>query len=291
MHDFDLRNMALRINDNFNFVNDFKASTTWITKFKRKYGICSRRVTTFVTKQHCKNSDALKAAADKFVTDTKQEMSSVPLDIVCNCDQSGFVKELHCPRSLAPIGVKRVQRVIQSGSAISHSYTIFPALFADGHLGEKLYVQLQEPNGQFPKSGHFLAQNLYVTAGRSHIMTKAHLLDWVTNCLFEPGSTKSIFLVVDSWTSFKDHSSMLQSVPPGSSLQIRNIPPGTTSMVQPLDLFFFRPFKQIMKRCTAHVMAHNIPFVLSKRDNILKLISLIYRQFCAGSIRALVQKL
>ena len=46
-------------------------------------------------------------------------------------------------------------------------------------------------------------------------------------------------LIVDSWTSFKDHASMQKNVPRKKALTIKNIPAGATPQVQPLDVFFF----------------------------------------------------
>lgn len=289
LHDVDIRNIALRINTQKTHVDGFKASGQWIQNFKRHAGICSRKITTFITKRNYRDQALVRASADDFVNDVKEELKSVSLSKVCNADQSGFLKELHTPRSLAPVGVKKVERIVQAVSATTHSYTIMPIVFADGHLADKLYIQLQEPNGRFPQRGHFRASNLYVTAGTSHIMTKQHLLDWVKNCVFEPSGQQSIYMIVDSWSSFTDHGSMQSVVPAGNQLEIRNIPPGATSLVQPLDLYFFRPFKQMVKRFTSHVQANDIPFVLYKRDNILKMISLVYGQFACGRFQRFLQ--
>lgn len=170
-------------------------------------------------------------------------MKARPNTLFCNADQSGFVKEMHGSRALAPLGVKNVERVVQSTSAISHSYTIMPLLYSNGTLGEKLFVVMQEPRGLFPRSGHFVASNLEVRAGHSHIMTKRHMVEWFESCVFGPTSPQSTFLLVDSWTSFKDTVTIQATVPANKELFVKNIPPGATSMIQPLDLFFFQPFK------------------------------------------------
>jgi hypothetical protein len=83
-------------------------------------------------------------------------------------------------RSLAPIGEKIVVRVVQSAASLTHSYTVMPLVFADGSMGDFLFVVLQEPGGKFPKTKRiFSASNLVVCAGTSHIMTKNHMKEWI----------------------------------------------------------------------------------------------------------------
>lgn len=217
--------------------------------------------------------------AKNFVDMVRTDMSNLPISCFFNADQSGFAKEMHSQRSLAPIGSKKVERLIQSSSAVSHSYTVLPLLCADGTLGEKLYIVLQEPNGLFPRSGHFNAHNLVVSPGRSHIMTKQHMAEFFEKCVFTPNASQTIYLVLDSWTSWKDHGYIKSLAPTGTDVTIRNIPPGCTGLIQPEDRYFFRLFKAVVKRITAHVQANDEDFICHQRDNILRLISVVYDQF------------
>lgn len=96
-------------------------------------------------------------------------MESKPLACFCNGDQSAFVRGMTTARSLVPVGVKKVERVVESRVAMTHSHTVFPLLHADGKLGEKLYVVPQEKDRAFPQRGHLKASNLVVRAATSHI--------------------------------------------------------------------------------------------------------------------------
>ncbi|GMS99472.1 hypothetical protein PENTCL1PPCAC_21647, partial [Pristionchus entomophagus] len=179
IHDVDLQIMALNINRANNYVTNFDASQSWVTRFKQKCRLGSRRVTKFVSKKNFVNDAKIKKEADEFVAGIKQEMKTRPLNTICNADQSGFLKELHSKRSLAPIGQKTVIRIVQSTASLTHSYTVMPLVFTDGSMGDYLFVVLQEPGGQFPKNkAIFNAPNLIVTAGTSHIMTKQHMKEW-----------------------------------------------------------------------------------------------------------------
>lgn len=233
--------------------------------------------------------ESVERNANDFVNDIRQLMNSIPLSAIVNADQSGVLKELHTARTLAATGCRTVECVVQSVSATTHSYTILPMISADGLLGSKLYVVLQEPHGQFPQQGHFTASNLVVDCHTSHMMTKELMMNWLTTCVLTENMPDRMLLIVDSWSSFKDHATIQSLAPRGKTLLIRNIPPGATSKIQPLDVYFFIVFKGYIKRFTNYVSSNQILLHLSKRDTILKMLSLIYNQFCAPQFRHFLQ--
>ncbi|GMT04707.1 hypothetical protein PENTCL1PPCAC_26881, partial [Pristionchus entomophagus] len=223
IHDVDLQIMALNINRANNYVTNFDASQSWVTRFKQKCRLGSRRVTKFVSKKNFVTDAKIKKEADEFVAGIKQEMKTRPLNTICNADQSGFLKELHSKRSLAPIGQKTVIRIVQS-------------------------------------------------------------------CVFTPSTPSSdLLILLDSWTSFRDKSAIDSSLPPGKLLNTRQIPAGATGICQPLDVFFFRPFKGLVRRIQTHAFKNYPEFVAFQRDNILKLISLSFRILRAPQFQPMIQ--
>jgi hypothetical protein len=154
---------------------------------------------------------------------------------------------------------------------------------------EELYVVLQEVNGHFPQQGHFTASNLVIDCHTSHMMTKRLMMNWLTACVFTPDMPHRMVLVVDSWSSFKDHAAIQSMVPNGKTLEIRNIPPGATSKIQPLDVYFFITFKGFMKRISGYVSSNELALLLYQRDNILEMLSLICNQFCAPRFQHFLQ--
>lgn len=92
-----------------NQVEQFKASQTWVSSFKKRYGIVSRKITTFVSKKAYKCRDEIELKAQQFVSLVREDMQTKPLAIFCNGDQSGFVKEMTTGRTLAPLGVKKAR--------------------------------------------------------------------------------------------------------------------------------------------------------------------------------------
>lgn len=200
----------------------------------------------------------------------------------------GFVKQMNSSRSLAPIGVRDVERVVQMVSSTTHSYTVMPIIFADGKLAPTLFVVLQEPKGRFPQNFVNTTNNLSVHCHTSHIMTKELMKVWLQE-IFNDDMPDNLLMLLDSWTSFKDHETIQSFVPEGKQLQIRNIPPGATSMIQPLDVFFFRMFKGFVRRIHAHVMACELDFKIHLRENLLRVLEVVYNQFCNPIFRPFLQ--
>ncbi|VDP40004.1 unnamed protein product [Heligmosomoides polygyrus] len=149
----------------------------------------------------------------------------------------------------------RVERIVESRVAMTHAYTVLLLFYAD-RFGEKL-------------------------ANTSHIMTKELMVDWMKSRVFHTRDIQEAYLIVDSWSSFRDIDSIKKTVPEGCQITVRNIPVGATSLIQPLDVFFFGPMKNVMERVRTCAMVSNVAFNMTQRDSTLKIISQIYRMFCA----------
>ncbi|CAJ0569228.1 unnamed protein product, partial [Mesorhabditis spiculigera] len=156
-----------------------------------------------------------------------------------------------------------------------------PTIYASGTLAKKLYINLQEPTGRFPAAGHFQADNLVVRCGKTHIMSKASMVEWVKECVADPNNPEIDVFLLDHWTGFLDHELFNSALPDGVEIEIINIPAGTTGIVQPLDLYFFCPVKAMIKRIHAYVITQSIDFTIFKRDHILMVISQVYWTICS----------
>ncbi|VDK54217.1 unnamed protein product, partial [Cylicostephanus goldi] len=150
--------------------------------------------------------------------------------------------------------------VLQNGVASSRkkldrlgsiSFTIMPTIYADGHIGKKLFVVMQEKSGSFPTS-FFRADNLELRARSSLIMDKKLLADWVKTCLFPAKNSPKVLLLVDSWASSKDQVTIVAAVPGGHQhLKIKSIPSDANARIQPLDYFFLQ-FRAMYERFSSH---------------------------------------
>ena len=82
---------------------------------------------------------------------------------------------------------------------------------------------------------------------------------------------------------------MTRLVPSGKQVTIRNIPPGATSIAQPLDVYFFRVFKDFVRRVHRHIAICSIRFTIAERSNILRILEVVWRQFCNPIFRPFLQ--
>ncbi|KAK6056731.1 tc5 transposase [Cooperia oncophora] len=205
-----IRQMAIRLNTDHNLIEGFKASKSWIASFVRECGLCSRRVTRFVTIRNIRQRKDVELEANSFVSRIREEMKRYHLSAFANADQTGINKEIVSKSALVRQGVR--------GWASSPPFTI---------------------------------------------------------------------LLVDSWAGFTDHTNVLSEVPQGKELRLMTIPAGATALCQPLDVYFFGLFKRYIRRIYDHVAHYHHGFTFG-RDNILKIVSQTYRQFCAPRFRPCV---
>ena len=78
--------MALCVNREHQFAADFKASEHWVKKFLKECGLCSRKVTSFVTVRNHRDRADVEAAVATFMDSVKKEMKRYPLSAFCNVD-------------------------------------------------------------------------------------------------------------------------------------------------------------------------------------------------------------
>lgn len=173
-------------------------------------------------------------------------------------------------------------------NALTHSYSIQPILNMNGDLVGRLLVNLQEPRGQF---GPIVAgqvtnySNLFVTCSKSGKLDEGLMRTWCQEILKEVldrTNTDRCVLYLDSWGGQKDASLFTLE---GKDINIKSIPPGTTSLIQPLDLHCFQMWKNFAKRMTR--ACGLIGYRIDRRDDVLRLQSLIYNQFQHPDFRAM----
>jgi hypothetical protein len=289
VHDADLKRWAIETAKNQQHQIIFKASNSWLRKFKKHYRVCGRKVTKFVSRNYCNELDDIEMTAMNFVHETKEKIMDYYEGNVYNSDQSGFNKEMHSGRSLAFKGQRKVLGTAQSASAMTHSYTIMPTISMSGELLSPLYIVLQEAGGVFGPlviQSMYKAPNLFVDATRSGKMGKKELVSWLKNGFF-PGSGEKNALLVDSWSTFSDRSAIISTIPDDKTLDIFQIPAKTTGIAQPLDVYGFRPYKHFVKKISDRVLLEQLDFNLFTRNNILKLQSFVHNQFCSPRYKSL----
>jgi hypothetical protein len=187
--------------------------------------------------------------------------------------------EIHSGRTLANQGQKLIEAEVQSISATTHTYTILPAVSADGQLLSPLFIVLKESTGTLGsrvRTNLFQAKNLYISATKSGKMTKELFQTWLKEVFF-PNTGSNSVLLLDSWTGHCPET--IQSfVPKGVKFKVEVIPQGTTSFIQPLDVYGFRIWKNFVRRFSDILILSDYEESLQNRNNILKLQSLAHNQ-------------
>ena len=83
-------------------------------------------------------------------------------------------------------GIKTVEAIVQSQSAITHSYTIMPTISASGQLLSPLYLVLKEASGSVGsrlEKTLFRPVNVFIAASKSGKLTTQHFQSWF-KCIF-----------------------------------------------------------------------------------------------------------
>lgn len=291
IHDTDVKRWALQKKRELQY-DAFKASDSWLLRFKQRNRIAIRAITHIVSKKAAENSELIKATGISFVESMKPLFPPNNLHMIFNTDQSGFKKELHTGATLSFIGVKRVEASVQSVNATTHSYTIMPLISADGILHSPMFLVHQESGDEFgPRVTTTMTRpaNLYVRCSKSGLMKKSLMDEWFLH-IFLQGEPTTKHLLCDSLSTYKNTSNIDALKPVDQNYELHSIPAGTTGFVQPLDVMFFRQWKSFAKKISDHVLMEDYDTQLFQRDNITTLQSLIHNQFSAPRFQPFVRQ-
>lgn len=269
----------------------FKASKSCLQRFKKKNKIVSRMITHKVGSRFVEDAAEIEMKADDFVTEVRrfiEDHNFTPEQII-NADQSRFAKELRSGRTLAIQGAKKIYGTVGSVAATTHSYMIMPVLVMDGTLLPHMYVLVSEPSGKFPANMTLNLPNVKAYASKSPNMTKRDLKVFLEEVLWpDLHGRNRILLLVDSWTANKDDALYNETVPEDVEFHKKLIPAKCTGLVQPADVFFFRPFKSMVRFITDTIVLSSTVKVW-QREQFLRIQSFVHFQFSANRFRQLIQ--
>ncbi|CAF0921229.1 unnamed protein product [Adineta steineri] len=286
VHDIDLRRWGHQKARELN-LHDFQASGGWLWKFKYRHGICSRRITKLVTKKVVENQEQINKSADDFVKATNKIIQLYAPNQIFNTDQLGIELEPHSDRTLTYSGEKSTWGSVRSLGAATHSYTIQPTITMDGCVLNPLYICLKEPSGRISenlKKKLFKAKNIIVTCSKSGKLTSSLVTYWLDKCLVPNLRSRTLFLL-DS-LPHQVNPTIYEGL---NNFDYRVIPPKTTAFIQPLDVYYNRQHKNIVRRMYDHVRLDGIDVNLSERNNLIKLQSLVHSQMCSKLFQPMVK--
>lgn len=281
----------------------FKASRSWLTRFKKKNGLSSRKVTKKISRARIANSDNIEESIRKFRRDYTEAARHFNPRLIINIDQTGINYEESTERVVGRTGARDMYLRVDSLSRNTHSFTAQPILTRDGRLIGNLTLCMQERTPDFgPMVERRVRElesrfgNVRILSSTSGKMSSQLVGNWVENvlaptidrelrriqevggveCSEEECSSdihaKDALLLADSWSGHRRVSTMAANV-----YQLV-IPPHTTDQIQPLDVGFFRQFKIFLRRIAIEaIIQENITSVAS-REGAINLMSLIYNQ-------------
>ncbi len=290
VHENDLRRWALKEALNLHY-SDFKASKWWIWKFKSLNRICSRKITKFVTSNYSKEAENILESANTFLETSKAILPNFRPDHIFNTDQSGFNYEMTSSRTLSFVGEKATTASVSSLHATTHSYTIQPIITLEGKLLSSLFICLQESGGKFGprvQQNMFQCPNVVVYCSKSGKMTKELVREWCEESLIPAISSKSL-LLLDSWSGHSDTENICSLFSQDKPCEILKIPPKTTSLIQPLDVYFFRQWKLFARKIYERVSLDRLEINLKDRNNIIKMHSLIHNQLSSPRFYTMIK--
>lgn len=172
-------------------------------------------------------------------------------------------------------------------------------------MHEKLFINLQEVDGKFGEkvvkdviNYSKIFKNLVIVCSSSGKLESKHVKIWFDECANKLVDGEILFLL-DSYGCHKSKKKELSKENLEESnvdqlLNIEIIPASTTSMIQPLDKYYFRQFKIVYRKIVSRQVQLNIKYPneykpVHLREIQLKLVSIVHQQFRAPSFRFMIK--
>ena len=232
-------------------MKDFEASDKWLLNFKRFHRISSRRITQLVTRKHVEGRKEIEQAVKRFVFEIDKIIEKYNPEEVLNSDQVGINLEVVGHRTLTYVGEQSTWGSVRSVINTSHSYTIQSTITLNRTVFGPLYACLKEPSGHLServKRNLFNPKNIILTCSKSGKLTSSLVTYWRDNCSIPNISLKALLLI----DSFPTHANpeIYRNL---TNFEYRIIPPKITSIIQPLDIYYNRQYKIMVRRIYDHV--------------------------------------
>jgi hypothetical protein len=200
----------------------------------------------------------------------------------------GIQLEMASGRTLAFQGEKKVEAVVQSKNATTHSLTVQPLISASGKLSTPVLTCFYEPNGppQCFKDDLKEYKNLKCFSSKSGKATKEIMKKWMKEDFLPVADSNSI-LLLDSWSGFNE-AKVLPDVQ-AKHISILTIPPKCTGKIQPCDVGFNRYFKAIYRTMQDKIRRLHPEFKIAQRTNIGRLLNQTVEQISAPRYASLIE--
>lgn len=199
---------------------------------------------------------------------------------IWNADQMGLQLEIPAGRKIMIRGTKKIIRPVQRIDTTIHSFTIHIQMKATGKLAPRLPVILYEPV-DLPKRLRKEIENypnLHLHSSESGRKGSEIAKQWMGDVFLNVVENDSI-LIIDSWSGYNQMMKMPEILV--KKLKIIQIPSGSSSKLQPIDVYFNRPFKDLIRRVLTKIRWQQNDYTLEHRKNVLNVLDMICFQCIA----------
>jgi hypothetical protein len=294
VHDIDLQAWSMQAAEICNFKN-FKASKSFIKRFKQENRIRSRKITQIVSRSHKETLKNIITNANNFKIRIRELIPSFQHDHIFNTDQCGFNIEIPPIRTLAHVGSRDIVAAVQCVNATTHSYTVQHCTTFNGFLLPRFLICLNEITGTFGprvleeiKELDRICPNAVIRCSRSGKLDK-FLVKTFYNEVLKPEVKENFLILLDSWKAQLDPKLFEEVFNNGIIPTVEQIPAHCTGMIQPLDVFYYRQLKYFIKRLYSTVYVNNLQFNLRSRNGIVRLQSLAHNQLSAPIFKEMIK--
>ncbi|XP_035708085.1 uncharacterized protein LOC118435775 isoform X1 [Folsomia candida] len=285
IHTIDIRRWALIKAKEYPGFN-FKACDTWISTFKRRNRISSRKVQKLVKRSTVKEMDQILQQTENFRHHIQPLLNIYEKENIWNTDQTGFKYEILSNRTLTWKGERTtIGTAFSPKNKVTHSYTVQYIIAYNGSILPQVYVCLQEIGGTFGpvvQRSIFTAPNLVIASSKSGKLSNTLVADFLDRMVVPHAEYNQILYILDNWTGqtnmqlyderFEDKETL--------DFNLKFVPEGCTDLCQPLDTYFHRQLKFIVKQFyyfdSLHCPHEQELSELCTRNGILKLQSLVH---------------
>jgi Tc5 transposase C-terminal domain/Tc5 transposase DNA-binding domain len=281
----------------------FKASQSWVTKFKKRHRISSRKITKLVSRREIREEEEILESARAFQSDILALSDKFNPDDIVNTDQCGWQYEPPSARTYTFKGEKQVFGCAESPkNKVTHSYTVQYVISMEGNIKGNVFVCLQEKGGKLgPKVKRVvesnLPKNVTITCSTSGKMSTS-LNEYFIEQQFVPNLKNNFVCIVDSWGGHNQIGSYEKFF--GKSLSrpaitLKIVPEKCTPIVQPLDTYFHRQLKYLGKEILAAlelfipISSLGVEHSTTTRMGVIKLQSLLHFQLIAPIFKPMIR--
>jgi DDE superfamily endonuclease/Tc5 transposase-like protein len=147
--------------------------------------------------------------------------------------------------------------------------------------------------GPIVEKNLFLAPNIIVKCSKSGKLTR-NLVEQFLEEAVQPKAKGDILYIIDKWSGHADEA-MYESrfMNDNTNMKVMLIPENCTDLVQPLDTYFHRQLKFLVRQFYEFAMLHENDHhesVLTSRNGILKLQSLVHFLLSAPAFKNMIRQ-